>query len=155
MKKLLLFLSLAVTPLFAFAEDVPVSPAVEYGDMYNMAINLKVANGADEKILKNIKHTTVSGKPVTLNLSGGNFKAAVRLTLYHIDAEHMLLLTQSTICVMNEGRKQVLSTAKSMPVKMGEKVLYFPLGVLPSDKAGYSCMLEMDVSQYQRPVVKE
>ena len=123
--------------------------------MYNMAINLKVANGADEKILKNIQYTTISGKPVTLNLNGGNFKAAVRLTLYHMDAEHMLLLTQSTICVMTEGRRQVLSTAKSMPVKMGEKVLYFPLGVLPSDEAGYSCMLEMDVSQYQKPVVQE
>ena len=51
---------------------------------------------------------------------------------------------------------QMLSTVKSIPIKAGEKVLFFPMGVLnDGEKSGYNCMLEMEVSKYQQQPVSQ
>ena len=88
--------------------------------------------------------------------AGDNLKAAVRLTLYQKTEDTLLLLTQSTILMVREGRRQMFSAVKSMPVKIGEKVLFFPLGVLPgTENTGYNCMLEMNISKYQQKPVSQ
>ncbi|MBO7094352.1 MAG: hypothetical protein J6W33_05570, partial [Spirochaetia bacterium] len=102
------------------------------------------------------QHKAGSGRPVVLNINGGNFKAAVRFTVYNMNGDNLMLLTQSTIYFMNEGRRQMISTAKSIPIKAGEKILFFPMGVLnDGEKSGYNCMLEMVVSKYQQQPVSQ
>ena len=50
----------------------------------------------------------------------------------------------------------MMSTVKSIPITAGEKVLFFPLGVLnDGEKSGYNCMLEMEVSKYQQQPVSQ
>ena len=165
MKKLFVFFCLFFSPFLISAQEQP-APAddtinVESTDSqkFNMSIDLKVKDGdIEKKILDNpVQHLAVSGKPVTLKITGSNFKAAVRLTLYQTAGDTLQLLAQSSISLIKEGKKQVLSAVRSMPIKAGEKVLFFPLGVLPNaEKTGYNCMLEMDVSKYQpRPVSQE
>ena len=165
MKKLFVFFCLFFSPFLISAQEQP-APAddtinVESTDSqkFNMSIDLKVKDGdIEKKILDNpVQHLAVSGKPVTLKITGSNFKAAVRLTLYQTAGDTLQLLAQSSISLIKEGKKQVLSAVRSMPIKAGEKVLFFPLGVLPNaEKTGYNCMLEMDVSKYQeKPVSQE
>ena len=165
MRKLLAAFCLFLSPLLISAQEQP-APANETIDVevtdsqiYNMSIDLKIKEGDIEKEILNgpVQHLAVSGKPVTLKISGSNFKAAVRFTLYQQAEDTLLLLTQSTIFMLKEGKKQMLSAVKSMPIKTGEKVLFFPLGVFPkAETTGYNCMLEMDVSKYQpRPVSQE
>ena len=165
MKKLFVFFCLFFSPFLISAQE-QLAPAddtinVESTDSqkFNMSIDLKVKDGdIEKKILDNpVQHLAVSGKPVTLKITGSNFKAAVRLTLYQTAGDTLQLLAQSSISLIKEGKKQVLSAVRSMPIKAGEKVLFFPLGVLPNaEKTGYNCMLEMDVSKYQeKPVSQE
>ena len=146
-------------------ESVPASDEVidvENSDsqMFNLSIGLKIKDGVTEQVVsqKPVQHLAMSGKPVILKItSGDNLKAAVRLTLYQKAEDTLLLLTQSTILMVKEGKRQMFSAVKSMPVRIGEKVLFFPLGVLPgADNTGYNCMLEMDISKYQqKPVSQE
>lgn len=164
MRKLFFVFCFFISPLLISAQESP-APADEVIDVetsdsqkFNMSIDLKVKDGTEQVVSdQQVQHLAVSGKPVTLKITGGNFKAAVRLTLYHIAEEKLLLLTQSSIALLQEGKRQVLSAVKAMPIKEGEKVLFFPLGFIPNaEKTGYNCMLEMDISKYQeRPVSQE
>ena len=166
MRKLFFVFCFFLSPLLMSAqESVPASDEVidvENSDsqMFNLSIGLKIKDGVTEQVVsqKPVQHLAMSGKPVILKItSGDNLKAAVRLTLYQKAEDTLLLLTQSTILMVKEGKRQMFSAVKSMPVRIGEKVLFFPLGVLPgADNTGYNCMLEMDISKYQqKPVSQE
>ena len=164
MRKLFFIFCFFVSPILISAQDSP-APAgeninVESSDsqMFNMAIDLKIQDGTTAPVVSDHKaqHKVVSGRPVTLNINGGNFKAAVRFTLYNRNADNLLLLAQSTIAFIKDGHRQMLSTVKSIPIKAGEKVLFFPMGVLnDGEKSGYNCMLEMEVSKYQQQPVSQ
>ena len=153
MRKLFFVFCFFISPLLIFAQENSDS------QVYNMDIDLMIQDGSSAQVVSDHKaqHQTVSGRPVTLNINGGNFKAAVRFTVYPIQADNLLLLAQSTIVFMKEGHRRMLSSAKSIPIKAGEKVLFFPMGVLnDGDKTGYNCKLEMEISKYQnQPVVQE
>ena len=122
--------------------------------VFNMSIDLKVQDGTSSKVVSDHKaqHHAVTGRPVILNINGGNFKASVRFTLYRMSRpEDLMLLTQSSIYFMKDGQRRMLSTAKSIPVKLGEKVLFFPLGVLNNgEKSDYNCVLEMEITKHQQ-----
>ena len=153
MRKLFFIFCFFISPLLIFAQENSDS------QVYNMDIDLMIQDGSSAQVVSDHKaqHQTVSGRPVTLNINGGNFKAAVRFTVYPIQADNLLLLAQSIIVFMKEGHRRMLSSAKSIPIKAGEKVLFFPMGVLnDGDKSGYNCKLEMEISKYQnQPVVQE
>ena len=165
MRKLFYLFCLFLFPLLISAqENDPASDEVinvENSDsqMFNLSIGLKIKDGVTEQVVseKPVKHLAMSGKPVILKITAGdNLKAAVRLTLYQKAEDTLLLLTQSTILMIREGKRQMFSAVKSMPVKIGEKVLFFPLGVLPgSEHTDYNCMLEMDISKYQQQPVSQ
>ena len=164
MRKLYVIFCFCVSPILISAQDSP-APAgeninVESSDsqMFNMAIDLKIQDGTTAEVVSDHKahHKVLSGRPVVLNINGGNFKAAVRFTLYNRNADNLLLLAQSTIAFIKDGHRQMLSTVKSIPMKAGEKVLFFPMGVLnDGEKSGYNCMLEMEGSKYQQQPVSQ
>ena len=165
MRKLFFVFCFFISPLMIFAQEgaVPTSEAINVdstdSQVFNMDIDLKVQDGTSAQVVSDHKahHQTVSGRPVSLNINGGNFKAAVRFTVYNINADNLLLLTQSTIFFIKDGQRRMLSTVKSIPIKAGEKVLFFPMGVLKDgDKSNFNCVLEMEVSKYQpQPVSLE
>lgn len=164
MRKLFLLFSFFVSPLLIFAQEAPALAGeninVESSDsqMFNMDIDLKIQDGTTAEVVSDHKahHKVLSGRPVVLNINGGNFKAAVRFTLYNKNSDNMVLLAQSTIAFIKDGHRQMMSTVKSIPITAGEKVLFFPLGVLnDGEKSGYNCMLEMEVSKYQQQPVSQ
>ena len=165
MRKLFFIFCFFLSPLLIPAqESAPAADEVidvESSDsqMFNLSVALKIKDGVTEKVVseKPVQHLATSGKPVILKITAGdNLKAAVRLTLYQKTEDTLLLLTQSTILMVREGRRQMFSAVKSMPVKIGEKVLFFPLGVLPgTENTGYNCMLEMNISKYQQKPVSQ
>ena len=165
MRKLFFVFCFFISPLMIFAQEgaVPTGEAINIdstdSQVFNMDIDLKVQDGTSAQVVSDHKahHQTVSGRPVSLNINGGNFKAAVRFTVYNINADNLLLLTQSTIFFIKDGQRRMLSTVKSIPIKAGEKVLFFPMGVLKDgDKSNFNCVLEMEVSKYQpQPVSLE
>ena len=162
MRKLFFAFCFFVSPLLVFAQESPASETlnVESSDsqVFNMSIDLKIRDGITAQVVSDHKahHQTVTGRPVVLNINGGNFKAAIRFTLYQMNDDNLTLLTQSTIAFISDGRRQMRSIAKSIPIKAGEKILFFPMGVLnDGEKSGYNCMLEMLVSKYQQQPVSQ
>ena len=162
MRKLFLLICFLASPLLIFAQEnqAPSNETINLessdNQIFNMNIDLKIQDGTSAQVVSDhrAKHQTVSGRPVTLNINGGNFKAAVRFTVYNKKDDNLLLLTQSTIFFIKDGHRKMLSTVKSIPIKAGEKVLFFPMGVLnDGEKSGYNCMLEMEVSKYQQQPV--
>ena len=163
MKRLFFAFYFFVFPLLIFAQETPDAGGnldIKNSDsqIYNMSIDLKIQDGASAQVVSDHKaqHQTVSGRPVTLNINGGNFKAAVRFFVYPIIADNLMLVAQSTIVFMKEGHQRLLSSAKSIPIKAGEKVLFFPMGAFnDGEKSGYKCKLEMEISKYQQPGTQE
>ena len=139
MKRFLCCLLFLAAPFYLFAQD----------SAYNVSMELKITDGTNQQTVSDshVNHVTTAGKPVTLNINGGNFKAAVIITLYNQGEDSLVLLTQSRV-VSTDGEKKVLATAKSIPVELGEKILYFPRGILSKpNKDGYSCILELQVTR--------
>ena len=159
MRKLFFIFCFFVSPILIFAQEsqAQTSEAINAestdAQVFNMSIDLKIQDGvsAQEVSFHKAQHQTVTGRPVILNIKGDNFRGAVRFTLYNQHADNLMLLAQSTVAYITEGRRQVLSFAKSIPIKAGEKILFFPMGVLKNgENSGYSCKLEMEVSKYQQ-----
>ena len=108
MRKLFFVFLFLASPLMIFSQENPAPSAetinVESADsqVYNMAIDLKIQDGTTAQVVSDHKaqHQTVTGRPVVLNINGGNFKAAVRFTLYQRAADNLVLLTQSTIAFL-------------------------------------------------------
>ena len=167
MKKLFFIFCFFLSPILMFAqeESAPADEIVNVegtdAQMFNMSIDLKINDGVTAKTVasKPVQQLTELGKPVTLKISSGeNLKAAVQFTLYESKnaKDTLVLYAQSRIVMIKEGKKQMLSAVKSMHIKTGEKVLFFPLGFMQNtEKSGYNCMLELDVTKYQQKTVSQ
>ncbi|MCQ2604127.1 MAG: hypothetical protein MJ215_03675 [Spirochaetia bacterium] len=147
-------LLIPVLAAYSEAETVQSEGISEDTSLYNMNIGLKVTGteSGDSLVNSYADKTVFSGRPVHLNLKGSNFKAAIQLTLFNTAAGGMVLLAQSTVFCRGD-RDRVLSTVKSIPVNMGEKILFFPLGVLSAgEQDKYECLLEINITDHQQPV---
>lgn len=150
MKKLACLMIAFMMPLVLFAQDE--KPRSGETPLYDISMELKLSDGVNRQSVSDsrVNHVTFAGKPVALNINGGNFKASILLTLYHQESGSLVLLTQSRVVSTGE-EKRALATAKSIPVELGEKILFFPLGMLSKlDNGSYNCILELQVSQHQK-----
>jgi len=90
---------------------------------------------------------TVSGQSVNLKMSGENLVIFAQITPYIQTDQTLLLIAKGEVFVSSaeEGTKYY-STLKSLPVSLGEKVLFFPLGMaVDSNRNLYYIELEIQV----------
>ncbi len=94
---------------------------------------------------------TISGRAVKVQLKGDNVLIFARITPFSLEDGTILLIAQGEVWLsskQNEGL-EYYTTLKSLPVKAGEKVLFFPLGVVVDSKSNvYTIELEIQVLPY-------
>lgn len=173
MKKLFL-LGFLIFPIF-FAQSDPLNSSfsaeerdfpdqqeeMDDFDLYNISMEFKVTDSEDPEnmpVKSKFEKIVFLGKPIDINLRGSNFKAIVRITFYKMNEDSFLLLTQCTVLsrASADEKEQVFSAVKSLPVKIGEKILFFPLGVLSNnEKNSYNCILEINLDHCEKPVPEQ
>ncbi|MCL2481604.1 MAG: hypothetical protein FWF38_07825 [Spirochaetaceae bacterium] len=91
---------------------------------------------------------TRSGQAVFVNLKANNLNIAVLFVPYFLNENTIMLLSKSKVILkyVNYSGGRYYSTVDSIPLKLGEKALFFPLGLL-NDKVENisSCVLEIEV----------
>lgn len=98
-----------------------------------------------------IREITVFGKQVQVRISGQNITVAADFTPYTQDRQQVMLLAQGQTWVRTQNSDQVRyqSALRTMPITLGEPILFFPLGIdsNASSEAGFgSAILELEVT---------
>lgn len=94
---------------------------------------------------------TIPGKSIAVKLFGENIRIFVMLTPYWQENGKLLLVAQGEVLLseMAESEVKYLSTVKSIPVSLGEKVLFFPLGVSQELRKSFNIQLEIEILSYK------
>lgn len=104
-----------------------------------------------------LSRLTVSGKAVSIRLDGSNIVVIAEFTPYREeDGSYLLVAQGETLVTTPEGQTvRYRPTVKSMPVSVGEPVLFFPLGtskldleVGPPDVESFNIELEVRIVPY-------
>ncbi len=119
---------------------------------YDIKINLKILDDEKKELVNtDWKLSTLSGKPVSIHLKGNNLYIKADMTPYYADRKSILLLTQANVKLkpVDSEVSKFYSTVNSLPIKLGEKALFFPLGLLNEKMENISsCVLEIEVQPY-------
>jgi len=106
----------------------------------------------EEQPIVNIEESklTIPGRPVAVRFVGENILVNATLTPYFIEKNRILLVAQGQVWFSEpqaEKTVKYLSSFKSMPVHLGEKIVFFPLGVPKdlSDSNLFNIELEIEI----------
>lgn len=94
---------------------------------------------------------TIPGRSIAVKLLGENIRIFVVLTPYWQENGKLLLVAQGEVLLseMAEGEVKYLSAVKSIPISLGEKVLFFPLGVSRELRKSFNIELEIEILSYK------
>ena len=117
-----------------------------------ISVDAKVTNDKNEKIWgMEHKTLTVSGRSVSIKLEGANIEVYSYLTPYNQEDDTLLLVAHGEILVADPKthEKHHYSGMDSIPVKLGEKAIFFPLGLAdPSITRDMTLSIEITVDLY-------
>jgi hypothetical protein len=124
------------------------------------ALNINIAariSEAGEPAVWNVESTeiTIPGRSVSVKLVGSNIVVVAQFTPYIGENDTLILVAQGQVWISSpmEEKIKYLTTLKSIPVNLGETVLFFPLGVKsvePQGKNVYNIELEIKVLPHSR-----
>jgi len=94
---------------------------------------------------------TIPGRSIAVKLFGENIRIFIVLTPYWQENGKLLLVAQGEVLLseMAESEVKYLSTVKSIPISLGEKVLFFPLGVPERLHKSFNIQLEIEILSYK------
>ena len=98
-----------------------------------------------------VSRLTISGKTVNVKLTADNIIVIAHITPYIEADEQITLIAQGQVYLSKPGEKNVqyMSTVKSLPVSLGDSVLFYPLGISEKEKKGqFTIELEIQVLPY-------
>ena len=152
MIKKIIFLAFLFTSFYSIF-GVDVDDALKY--LEENALNIKIITRiVDEQGISvwntEMSRITISGKSVKVKLQGVNILVITDITPYIRDDRTILLVSQGEVWIGSSDSEEInhYSTIKSLPVSMGESVLFFPLGVIETiDRKIYNSELEILVNQ--------
>jgi len=89
---------------------------------------------SDERSNFNVEKSrlTIPGRPVVVQFTGNNISIDAILTPYLKEDGRIILVAQGQVWSMDpQAEKPVryLSSLKSLPISLGEKIIFFPLGI--------------------------
>lgn len=138
----------SLTSLFG----IDINDALRY--LENNALNIEIITRiVDEKGITvwdaEMSRITISGKSVKVKLQGVNILVITDITPYIRNDNTVLLVSQGEVWIGSTESEEMnhYSTIKSLPVSMGESIMFFPLGVIKAmDKKIYNIELEIQVN---------
>jgi len=99
---------------------------------------------------------TLPGRSVSVKLVGKNILVLAQFTPYLKENDEIILVAQGQVWISSPMKDEIkyLTTLKNIPITLGEKVLFFPLGVRNLEQEGknlYNIELEIKVLPFNRP----
>ena len=92
---------------------------------------------------------TISGRTVDVRLEGSNVLALSRLTPYlEAGDSNILLVAQGEVWYNRRSAEDLkyLSGMTSIPIKLGESALFFPMGIDPHGDEERAFILEIEIT---------
>jgi hypothetical protein len=121
-------------------------------------ITTRVTQDGEETVQSyDLTRVTISGRAVRLRLEGGNLTIIAEFTPYEEDGGY-LLVAEGRILLREDDDEEVqyVTSLRSIPLRTGESVLFYPLGrrafdvnVESRQGDGLNVELEVEVSPYQ------
>ncbi len=95
---------------------------------------------------------TISGRKVSLRLEGNELTVIADITPYTDEEDGILLVAQGQVWIETPEEETVKYTSamKSLPIKLGDKVYFYPLGITENyDAEMFILELEIQVLPYK------
>jgi hypothetical protein len=105
-------------------------------DLKRHALTLNIEariRGAEDATVWNMElsRVTISGKAVRVRLDGENIVVEAVFTPYRARGDNLLLLAEGTTWIDNGQTTKEATTFRSLPIRLGESVFFYPLGDEP------------------------
>lgn len=144
----------------------PAARAVELEDilqaLLDEALTVRITarvteNGRETLQSYDLTRVTISGRAVRLRLEGGNVTIIAEFTPYE-DEQGILLVAEGQILLRTPEDEEVqyVTSLRSIPLEIGERVVFYPLGKSTFDmnleneqSESLNIELEVEVSPYQ------
>ncbi|NOY08892.1 MAG: hypothetical protein GXP33_08625 [Spirochaetes bacterium] len=155
-KRLLPLLILSLSWNSVYADDINLEKALK--SLLDNALRINIEARIlpnDENPAWNSKSTelTIPGRSVAIKLIGDNLRVYAIFTPYEMDNGNILLVAQGQVWLTEVPAKDVkyFSTFRSIPVTLGEKILFFPLGFSSklTSKKYFNIELEIQIVPYK------
>ncbi len=160
-KRLLPLLILSSLWNSVYADDINLEKALR--SLLDNALRINI----EARILPNNKNPvwnskstelTIPGRSVAVKLIGDNLRVYAIFTPYKMDNGGILLVAQGQVWLTEVPAKDVkyFSTFRSIPVTLGEKILFFPLGFSSelASKKYFNIELEIQIVPYKAAAKK-
>jgi hypothetical protein len=100
--------------------------------------------------------TTIPGRSVSVKLVGSNIVVVAQFTPYFGEGNSLILVAQGQVWISSPLQEEIkyLTTLKNIPITLGEKVLFFPLGVKNVERKSqnmYNIELEIKILPFSAP----
>ena len=97
---------------------------------------------------------TIPGRPVVVRIKGRNIFISATLTPYLPENGKLILVAQGQVWFSESAEEQPVkyhSSMKSIPITMGEKIFFFPLGVAQDFAASnqFNIALEIEIVPFK------
>ncbi|MFP4179037.1 MAG: hypothetical protein ACLFNZ_00865 [Spirochaetaceae bacterium] len=122
------------------------------GKTVSVDINVRIIGEEGESVWNaESRRLTVSGRSVTVTMEGDNIEIHAQIIPFINQDNTILLVAKGEVWIGSgtKEEKEYYSTMKSLPVKAGESIMFFPVGVaVDTDKNVYSIEMEIKVTPY-------
>jgi hypothetical protein len=100
---------------------------------------------------------TLPGRSVAVRVVGENLRIDAVFTPYEEEDGTLVLVAQGQVWYSEAKETRYLTTFQSVPVGLGEKVLFFPLGLSEplSQKTTFTMQIEVEIFPYKQLLKKE
>lgn len=159
MKRLFAVVLMLATTLTLGADDLENALRLLSEQALSVNIVARITENGEETVWNmEVSRVTISGRAVTIRLDGSNVVAIVRFTPYQEGHNGLLLVAQGQTWVSGASGEEVQyrTSFKSMPVTLGEPVVFFPLGARVEEisaaddqYASFNIELQVEVVPYQ------
>ena len=149
MKQLLCGISLFVFVSFGLgAQDSEIDFDYIEGKKLSVNLNTRILGGENETLWHmESSRVTVSGEAVKVKLTGENLVLIADITPYFNPDNTIFLVAKGEIFLSDSDDSEEVkyyTTLKSLPVEVGEKVIFFPLGMAYDSKSNFY-VIEMEI----------
>ena len=121
-------------------------------DQLEIKIGLSLTQ-ADQYITWNTQQSelTIPGRSVNVEVTGSNIRIHAVFTPYLDDAGALELVAQGQVWLDDgpEAPTRYVATYRSVPLSLGEKLLFFPLGITSDIVDEVTLKLEVEIVRYQ------
>ncbi len=139
---------MSVVPLIA-QEDIDEILQLVQENAFRIVITARViANNKVSVWNMKVSRLTISGKTVNVKLTDENIIVIAYITPYLEEDHSITLMAQGQVYLSNskKGGVQYVSSVKSLPIELGETVLFYPLGVADDkDKETDHFIIELEI----------